>query len=129
MKKAAKVEYGIEIVKPWSQAMYDHNDEVAEVVREKVHAMWQAAYEKAEQDAKEDLAGFQAFNECDWDIFASNKMIAIQRAVNDYGIGIGYAIGQVAEKVEDDIEDAPYYRLKDIAEELGLELEKGFVGF
>jgi hypothetical protein len=28
-----------------------------------------------------------------------------------------------------EIEDAAYYRLKDIAEELELELEKGFVGF
>jgi hypothetical protein len=27
-----------------------------------------------------------------------------------------------------ELEDAPFYRLKDIAEELGLELEKGFVG-
>ena len=129
MKKAAKVEYGIEIVKPWSQAMYDHNDEVAEVVKEKVLAMWNAAYEKAEKDAKADFEEDQAFINCDWDLFASNKMLAIQKAVTIYGFGFGYAIGQVAETVENDIEDAPYYRLKDIADDLGIELEKGFVGF
>jgi hypothetical protein len=28
-----------------------------------------------------------------------------------------------------ELEDAPTYRLKEIAEELGIELEKGFVGF
>jgi len=43
MKKEKKVVYGIEIVKPWSDAMYAHNEEVAEVVRTKVHAMWVGA--------------------------------------------------------------------------------------
>ena len=36
MKKEAKVEYGIQIVKPWSEEMYDHNEEVDEVVREQL---------------------------------------------------------------------------------------------
>jgi hypothetical protein len=130
MKKAAKVEYGIEIVKPWSQAMYDHNDEVAEVVKEKVHAMWIDAYDTAEQLAKADAdEDFISFRDLDWEDMASEEMIHIQKAVTCYGFGFGYSIGQVAETVEDEIEDAPYYRLKDIAEELGLELEKGFVGF
>ena len=40
MKKEKRVEFGIEIVKPWSREMYDHNDEVAEVVKAKVHALW-----------------------------------------------------------------------------------------
>ena len=132
MKKAAKVEYGIEIVKPWSREMYDHNDEVAEAVKAKVHEMWIEAYEELEEFVKayddecdEDEISVQ---DIDWD-FATEKMVEIQRAVNGYRIGFGYAIGQIAEKVEDEIEEAPYFRLKAIAEELGLELEKGFVGF
>ena len=130
MKKAAKVEYGIEIVKPWSQAMYDHNDEVAEVVKEKVHAMWIDAYDTADQLAKADAdEDFISFQDLDWEDTASEEMIRIQKAVTCYGFGFGYSIGQVAETVEDEIEEAPYFRLKDIAEELGLELEKGFVGF
>jgi hypothetical protein len=28
-----------------------------------------------------------------------------------------------------DLDETPLYRLKEIAEELGLELEKGFIGF
>ena len=130
MKKEKRVEFGIEIVKPWSREMYDHNAEVAEVVKAKVHALWAAAYEGAERDymlyAESDDAAFQ---DLDWEDMASDVMIDIQKAVTCYGFGFGYAIGQVAETVEDEIEDAPYYRLKDIAEELGLHLEKGFVGF
>ena len=132
MKKAAKVEYGIEIVKPWSQEMYDHNDEVAEVVKAKVHAMWIEAYEELEEfvnayddDCDEDEISFQ---DIDWD-FATEKMVEIQKAVTCYGFGFGYTIGKVADTVGRELEDAPYFRLKDIAEELGLELEKGFVGF
>ena len=43
--------------------------------------------------------------------------------------GYGYSIADVARQVEEEIEDAPYYRLKDIAEELELDLKVGFVGF
>jgi len=129
MKKAAKVEYGIEIVKPWSKAMYAHNDEVAEAVRTSIHEMWVAAYETAEkalEEIEEDYVGFPGL---DWEDVASDDMIRIQKAITCYGFGFGYCVGQVAETVEDEIEEAPYFRLKDMAEELGLELDKGFVGF
>jgi hypothetical protein len=53
MKKAAKVEYGIEIVKPWSSAMYDHNDAVADVVREQLTAMLEAF--RAELDPEDEV--------------------------------------------------------------------------
>jgi hypothetical protein len=132
MKKAKKVEFGIEITKPWSAEMYAHNEAVAEEVKAKVLAMWNEAYEKLEEfveayddECDEDEISLQ---DIDWD-FATEKMVEIQKAITCYGFGFGYTVGQVAERVEAEIEDAPLYRLKDIAEELGLELEKGFVGF
>ena len=33
MKKVKKIQYGIEIVKPWSKAMYNHNEQVSEAPR------------------------------------------------------------------------------------------------
>lgn len=129
MKREKKVEFGIEIVKPWSQAMYDHNDEVAEVVRTAIHEMWVAAYETAEKALEEIEEDYVGFLDLDWEDVASDDMIRIQKAVTCYGFGFGYTVGQVACRLEAEIEDAPLYRLKDIAEELGLELEKGFVGF
>ena len=115
MKKAAKVEYGIAIVKPWSKAMYDHNDEVADAVKIKVFEMWTNV---CDTDGDED-----------WQYAATPEMIKIQRAVLCHSFGSGYDVAEVARRVEAEIEDAPYYRLKDIAEDLGLELKKGFVGF
>jgi len=124
MKKEKKVEFGIEIVKPWSQAMYDHNDEVADVVRFEVKELLDAALCNflEDFDLTEDALALP------WDE-ASGDLVDIQTAVTCYGFGSGYTIGKVGDTVEQELEDAPYYRLKAIAEELGLELEKGFVGF
>jgi len=124
MKKEKKVVYGIEIVKPWSQAMYDHNDEVAEVVRFKVKELLDAALCNflEDFDLTEDALALP------WDE-ASGDLVDIQTAVTCYGFGSGYTVERVIGQVERELEDAPLYRLKDIAEELGLHLEKGFVGF
>jgi hypothetical protein len=124
MKREKKVEFGIEIVKPWSQAMYDHNDEVAEVVRFEVKELLDAALCNflEDFDLTEDALALP------WDE-ASGDLVGIQTAVTCYGFGSGYTVERVISQVERELEDAPLYRLKDIAEELGLHLEKGFVGF
>ena len=128
MKKAAKVEYGIQITKPWSREMYQHNDEVAEVVRYAVHQMWMAAWNACEREVTDMDEQGDLLLYMDWDV-ASDEMKRIQKAVNGYGFGFGYSVEDVSLQVEEDIESAPYYRLKDIAEELDIKLEKGFVGF
>jgi hypothetical protein len=128
MKKTPKVEYGIQITKPWSREMYDHNDAVAEAVKAKIHAMWTSAYDAAENELDLEEDPDVLLQDLDWEDMASEDMIRIQKAVTCYGFGFGYCVGQVAETVEDEIEEAAYFRLKDMAEELGLELDKGFVG-
>jgi hypothetical protein len=123
MKKVAKVEYGIQITKPWSREMYNHNDIVAVVVRIKVKQLWIAAM--AEFRKQFDYNDHML--EADW-VSASDELKRIQTAITCYRFGSGYDVNQVADRVMQELDDAPYYRLKDIAEELGLELEKGFVG-
>ena len=121
MKKEKKVVYGIEIVKPWSKAMYDHNDMVAEAVKVKVFESWTDAYVSAMSE--------EFTSESEWLDEATPEMIRIQTAVLCYGFGYGFSIADVASRVEEELEDAPYYRLKEIAEELELDLKVGFVGF
>lgn len=123
MKKAAKVEYGIQIVKPWSKEMYDHNDMVAEAVKVKVFEMWTSAYGEMDTDDEE----FES--ELEWLDTATPNMLKIQKAVMCHGFGPGFDVAEVARQVEEEIEDAPYYRLKEIAEDLNLDLKQGFVGF
>ena len=126
MKKEAKVEYGIAIVKPWSSEMYDHNELIADIVRNEVEARWIAALMEFEKefDEDEDL-------DLDWMDWAgaTEEMIAIQTAITCYGFGYGYSIAAVAERIMQELENAPLYRLNEMADELDIVLEKGFVGF
>ena len=123
MKKQPKVEYGITITKPWSKEMYDHNDAVSDVVRTTVEFMW---IEAIREFAKE-FDYNDAMLEC-WFTDASDELQRIQTAVTVYGFGFGYDVNRVAEIVMQDLEDAPYYRLKEMAEELDIKLEKNFIG-
>jgi hypothetical protein len=130
MKKAKRVEFGIEIVKPWSAEMYDHNEAVADVVRDKVFLMWDAAMELLEQSLELNDEGFEIdILDLEWKGYVNDDLLKIQKAVTCYGFGSGYTVGDVAERVSQEIIDAPLYRLNEIAEELELVLEKGFVGF
>ena len=124
MKKEKKVEFGIEITKPWSAEMYAHNEAVADVVRFEVKELLDAALCNflEDFDLTEDALALP------WDE-ASGDLVDIQTAVTCYGFGSGYTVERVISQVEQELKTAPLYRLKDIAEELGLHLEKGFVGF
>jgi hypothetical protein len=123
MKKEAKVEFGIVITKPWSSEMYDHNEQVADIVRNEVEARWIAELMKFQADAGESF-----MSDVEW-IEVPATLRDIQTAITCYGFGYGYDVAAVAERVMQELEDAPTYRLKEIAEELEIELEKGFVGF
>jgi hypothetical protein len=130
MKKSPKIEYGIEIVKPWSKEMYNHNDKVADEVRDEVWERWAAAYKDAELDFEENLEEDQEgmlFSESPWDN-SNQTMTDIQDAVTVVGYGSGYDVKDVQNDVIDELEAAAYWRLKEIAEELDIELEKGFIG-
>ena len=129
MKKEAKVEYGITITKPWSKEMYDHNDQVAEIVKTKVREMWAEGFTKLEESLEEDEEGFDAeVLDLEW-LSATGEMQAIQSAVTCYSFGSGYTVGDICVEIEQEIENAAYFRLKEIAEELEIELEKEFIGF
>jgi hypothetical protein len=124
MTKAKKVEFGITITKPWSKEMYAHNELVADVVRNEVEARWIAALVEFQKE----FDGNDEMLECEF-TNASDELKRIQKAITCYGFGFGYDVSQVAERVMQELDEAALYRLKDIAEELGLALEKGFVGF
>ena len=123
MKKEKKVVYGIVITKPWSSEMYDHNEQVADIVRNEVEARWIVELMKFQE-----ATGESFMSDVEW-IEAPEALKDIQTAVTCYGFGYGYDVAAVAERVMQELEDAPTYRLKEIAEELEIELEKGFVGF
>ena len=131
MKKEAKVEYGIQIVKPWSVAMYDHNEQVADEVKDRVLEIWEDAMILAQESFDSQLEDDQIDNrfvDSDWDN-ANEAMIKIQKAVTCYGFGDGYTIEEVDIDVKNTIANAALFHVKEIAEELELELEREIIGF
>jgi len=128
MKKEKKMVYGIEIVKPWSKEMYDHNEMVADAVRILVTQRWENALNAFEERYSDLCDAVIELDEVEF-ANASAELKEIQRAVTCYGFGYGYDVAKVSERVIQELEDAPLYRLKEIAEELELDLKVGFVGF
>ena len=127
MKKEARVEFGITITKPWSKEMYDHNEEVAEIVKEMVHQMWVDALKEAIEDYRDEDELGNLYSEMDWGQ-ASDEMVRIQKAITYYSY-CNQSIEEVADEVEETLEDMPLYQLKDLVEELDIKLDTGFVGF
>jgi len=127
MKKEARVEFGITITKPWSKEMYAHNEDVAEIVKEKVHQMWVDALKEAMEDYRDEDELGNLYSELDWGQ-ASDEMTRIQKAITYYSYS-NQSIEEVADEVEETLEDMPLYQLKELVEELEIKLDKGFIGF
>ena len=134
MAKVKKVEFGIEITKPWSKEMYVHNDELAEDLKEWIFDMWDEAYtlskESYDDFLEDDQEGLE-FGDSDPHNF-NETMINICEAVTYYNFGGGYTVDDIADEVEKEIEAAAFWRLKEIAEELEIDMVEefgaGFVG-
>jgi len=128
--KNPKIEFGIKIVKPWSNEMYDHNDTLADEVKAIVTKRWKNAFEESkaefEADLEEDQIGLD-FGDHDW-FNANEEMVELSKAVTVTGYGSGFNVYRVEEDFERDLESSAYWRLKEIAEDLELELTSQFIG-
>jgi hypothetical protein len=140
MTKAKKTQYGIEITKPWSKEMYAHNEDVMEAAKEQICKMWEQAYNVAEEEYEREMqtdrsftgisgVHYEEFGDIEWVEGKTEFLDEIQRVVTCYGFGFGFDMNTVFESVQEELENAPYYRVNEMVEELGIELEKGFVGF
>ena len=127
MKKEARVEFGITITKPWSKEMYAHNEAVAEIVKETVHQMWVDALKEAIEDYRDEDELGNLYSEMDWGQ-ASDEMGRIQKAITYYSF-CNQSIEEVADEVEETLENMPLFQLKELVEELEIKLDKGFIGF
>ena len=137
MKKAKEIKYGIEITRPWSKEMYAHNEEVGETVKAEILKLWEAAMEKAKQEyddntceieAEENGYEIEPFLEREYTDVQTEELRNIQKDVTLYGYGMGYPMKDVNAEVINELETAASYRLKEMAEDMGLDLEYEFIG-
>ena len=98
-KKSPKVQYGIEITKPWSKEMYDHNDIVSEEMKKNIIKKWEAL-----------IYGIDKWDEDE--LKESNPiLVKLQRGICYSGYGDGYSIQDVNDEFEKELENMPNYAL------------------
>lgn len=140
-KKAPQYKYGIEITKPHSKEMYDHNEAIAEEMKVNIMWAWDNAFSKAEalfnNELEEDQVGMD-FMDHDYesDDVNNQELNTLSKAVTVTGYGSGFTIRDVQDDFERDLENAENWRMHEMYEELcdlGLGLvpvlEQGMVGF
>ncbi len=122
--------YGIQIVKPWSREMYDHNDEVSEAAKEAILNKWQSVYDEAEKKWSDDEDEYSMpFADAEWTDAKTDELEEVQTAITCYRFSTGYDVQEVANRSLQELEYAAYWRVKEIVEDLEIELEKEFIGF
>jgi len=109
-KKSPKVQYGIEITKPWSKEMYDHNDIVSEETKKNILDAWK-------KELSNITGGVNNVNieSEDWDEDMLNhhapKLVKLQRGICYSGYGSGFTIQDVNDEFERELENMPNYQL------------------
>ena len=107
-KKSPEIKYGIEITKPWSKEMYDHNEKVAEEMKANLMHHWNLIIKRMEQDDR-------YLMDRDWDeddIKAERpELIKIQRAVCWSGFGGGYTVQDVCDEFERELDTMQKHQL------------------
>jgi len=119
-KKTPQFKYGIEITKPHSKEMYDHNDVVAEVLKLNIQSAWDNAFKLAEVDfisyLEEDQEGM-LFTDSDWSN-ANQVMQDLSKGITVTGYGGGFTIQDVQDDFDRDLECMENWQLHETYAEL-----------
>ena len=91
-KKEPTFAYGIEITKPFSKEMYDHNDMVAKEMKENILKQWNALICNIHRDT-------------DWEDFGDDETaVKLQKLVCYSGYGSGYTLGDVNDEFKNELD-------------------------
>ena len=98
-KKEPTFAYGIEITKPFSKEMYDHNDMVAKEMKENILKQWNALIHGIDMDT-------------DWENFGDDEsVVKLQKLVCYSGYGSGYTLGMVNDEFKRELDTMANWQL------------------
>lgn len=111
-KKQPKFEYGIEITKPWSIQMYDHNETLGEKLRIEL------------METLDKIVKYQD----------EGELRKFSKAICIHTFGEGYSVDDIIKETQKDIETIPNFQLNedfDYLEERGYikKQPKRFIGY
>ena len=94
--KKTTTKYGLKITKPFSKAMYDHNDQCAQEMKKNILYSWNTA-----------LATFHMLDE--WPM--AGKIVDIQKSVQSIGYGDGFTMNTVDKEFRNELENMRNWEL------------------
>ena len=98
-KKEPTFAYGIEITKPFSKEMYDHNDMVAKEMRLNIFKQWNALIHGIDLDT-------------DWEDFGDDEsVVKLQKLVCYSGYGSGYTLRMVNDEFCNELNNMTNWQL------------------
>ena len=102
MPKVLEKKYGIEITKPFSKEMYDHNDKVADEMKKNILNAWEA-----------EIKELGAINmETPWSLIAEyTHLVQLQKGVMYSGYGDGYTLEMVDKEFRNELETMANWQL------------------
>ena len=108
-KKSPKVQYGIQITKPWSKEMYDHNDIVSDEMKKNIIKKWDSIVKRLDMDQ-------------DWCLLSDDsEIVKLQKGICYSGYGSGYTLEEVDREFRDEVENMPNYQLHETYSYLAFE--------
>ena len=132
MTKINNMKYGIEITKPFSKEMYDHNDQVADKMKKNILNAWKNELSKVKE--YHDVNAL--VEEWDEELLKEHapELVQLQRGVCYSGYGMGYTIDMVNEEFIKELDTMANWQLHEeydylVQENLVSELEVQMVGF
>ena len=91
-KKEPTFAYGIEITKPFSKEMYDHNDMVAKEMKKNILNKWNSIIKRLDMDS-------------DWNLLSDDSQIVkLQKLVCYSGYGSGYTVQDVFDEFQRELD-------------------------
>tara|TARA_R110001592_G_scaffold138411_1_gene357423 strand:- start:428 stop:892 length:465 start_codon:yes stop_codon:yes gene_type:complete len=112
MKKKPEIKYGIEIVKPWSSEMYDHNDVVSEEMKKNIIKKWDTLIK--------DMGDINM--ETPWTVFQEyTDIVKLQKGICYSGFGDGYTLGDVDEEFRKEVDMMANWQLHETYSYLAFE--------
>ena len=104
--KKTTTKYGLQITKPFSKAMYDHNDQCAQEMKKNILEVWKKLLSKLEDDDK-------WFMDRDWNNGDNSlpDLLKLQENVCYSGYGDGYTVKMVNEEFVSELENMANWQL------------------
>ena len=111
-KKKPEFMYGIEITKPHSKYMYDHNDICAREMKFNIRDAWANEVIKFKGDSEWPTKGYDHEGEPFTDV--RPKIVEIQNQVCAIGYGDGYTIDEVSKDFLQELENMANWQLHEV---------------